>query len=45
MIRDVEGDGNCLFRSIADIMDGTENTHKSFRRFAVDYMRKNSEFY
>lgn len=27
MIRDVDGDGNCLFRSISDFVEGTEKSH------------------
>lgn len=30
-LKDVSGDGNCLFRSIADQLDGTENTHQYLR--------------
>jgi hypothetical protein len=30
-LRDVGGDGNCLFRSMGDQLDGTENTHMYLR--------------
>lgn len=26
-LKDVGGDGNCLFRALADQFDGNENTH------------------
>jgi hypothetical protein len=45
MIRDVEGDGNCLFRSISDIVDGTERNHFKYRNLAVDYLDEHREFY
>jgi len=30
-MRDVIGDGNCLFRSFADQVDGNEQAHKFMR--------------
>lgn len=42
-IRDVKGDGNCLFRSIADIYDGDEDNHLNYRHVAVAYMRENPD--
>eukprot|EP01017_Pseudomicrothorax_dubius_P002722 TRINITY_DN1019_c0_g1_i4.p1 TRINITY_DN1019_c0_g1~~TRINITY_DN1019_c0_g1_i4.p1 ORF type:complete len:364 (-),score=120.94 TRINITY_DN1019_c0_g1_i4:702-1793(-) len=42
-MRDVDGDGNCLFRSIADQLEGTETNHKDYRMRAVDYMRDNPD--
>ena len=30
-LRDVGGDGNCLFRSISDQVDGNETTHNFMR--------------
>lgn len=40
-MRDVGGDGNCLFRSIADQLDGTENTHAFLREEACKYILNN----
>lgn len=30
-IRDVGGDGNCMFRAFADQVDGSEQSHKFMR--------------
>jgi len=30
-LKDVAGDGNCLFRSFADQFDGSENSHMFMR--------------
>lgn len=39
-MRDVKGDGNCLFRSIADQIDGDEDMHGIYRNIAVEYIDK-----
>lgn len=44
-LKDVGGDGNCLFRSMADQLDGTENTHLFLREEACKYMLNNQEFF
>jgi OTU domain-containing protein 3 len=31
MLRDVVGDGNCLFRSVSDQVDGDESLHRIYR--------------
>ena len=41
--RDVNGDGNCLFRAISDQMTGKESNHRKFRRDAVDYVKNNKD--
>lgn len=39
--RPIKDDGNCLFRSISDFIDGDEELmHEDYRNFAVEYMRK-----
>jgi len=43
--RDVEHDGNCLFRSIADVLDGDENVHEKYRDLAVSYISKNKWYF
>ena len=42
-IREVGGDGNCLFRSVSDQMDNNENNHKLYREMCLDYMKKNPD--
>jgi OTU domain-containing protein 3 len=44
-MRDVEGDGNCLFRSIADFIEGDEDTHSKYRELAVEYITKHKEYF
>ncbi|XP_068754292.1 OTU domain-containing protein 3-like isoform X2 [Montipora capricornis] len=38
-IKDIPGDGNCLFRSLGDQLDGDHTTHTQHRRETVKYMR------
>ncbi|CAF2579869.1 unnamed protein product [Rotaria sp. Silwood2] len=40
-IRNIVGDGNCLFRSFADQMDGDQYRHGYYREKICDYMRTN----
>jgi hypothetical protein len=42
-IREVGGDGNCLFRSVSDQMDNTEKNHKLYREICINYMEKNKD--
>eukprot|EP01122_Echinamoeba_exundans_P002502 TRINITY_DN12443_c0_g1_i1.p1 TRINITY_DN12443_c0_g1~~TRINITY_DN12443_c0_g1_i1.p1 ORF type:complete len:417 (+),score=71.20 TRINITY_DN12443_c0_g1_i1:3-1253(+) len=44
-IKDVAGDGNCLFRAIADQIEGDPNNHANFRARIVNYIRQNEEDY
>lgn len=39
----VRGDGNCLFRSVAEQLDGNEDDYKKYRETCVDYMINNKE--
>jgi len=39
-IYDIVGDGNCLFRAIADQIEGDEHQHRKYRQIAVDHMAK-----
>jgi OTU domain-containing protein 3 len=32
------GDGNCLFRTIADQLEGNEKVHSKYRQEAVTYI-------
>ncbi|CAF2241926.1 unnamed protein product [Rotaria magnacalcarata] len=40
-LRHIIGDGNCLFRSFADQMDGDQHRHAYYREKICDYMRAN----
>jgi OTU domain-containing protein 3 len=42
-LRDVQGDGNCLFRAFADQLDGDQARHDYYRQLAVDYMHANPD--
>ncbi|CAF0730285.1 unnamed protein product [Didymodactylos carnosus] len=44
-LRDIAGDGNCLFRSFADQMDGDARNHALYRKQVCDYILKNQEDY
>ena len=43
-IKEVEGDGNCFFRSISDQLVGSENNHREYRDLACNYIENNKEF-
>ena len=38
-------DGNCLFRAIADQLEGNEKLHRKYRQEAVDYIQQNKDLY
>lgn len=40
-MREIPGDGNCLFGALADQMDGSRATHFKHRQQIVAYMRQN----
>eukprot|EP00475_Leptophrys_vorax_P027492 TRINITY_DN3919_c0_g1_i1.p1 TRINITY_DN3919_c0_g1~~TRINITY_DN3919_c0_g1_i1.p1 ORF type:complete len:584 (-),score=150.86 TRINITY_DN3919_c0_g1_i1:1537-3288(-) len=40
-----EGDGNCLFRSVAHQVYGDPAYHKMVRQFCVDYIQEESDFF
>lgn len=42
-VKDVAGDGNCMFRAICDQMQGDPNNHATFRRQICDYMQANRD--
>jgi len=44
-MRDVAGDGNCLFRSIAEFIEGDEDTHAKYRDLAVEYITKHKDYF
>jgi OTU domain-containing protein 3 len=37
-IRDVEGDGNCLFRALSDQLYGDQTRHSEIRKLMCDYL-------
>ena len=42
-IREVGGDGNCLFRSVSDQMDNNQNNYKLYREMCINYMKENKD--
>ena len=42
-IREVGGDGNCLFRSVCEQIEGNENNYKEYRERCIDYMKENKD--
>ncbi|KAJ1723905.1 hypothetical protein LPJ61_005786 [Coemansia biformis] len=40
--KDMAGDGNCMFRALADQVDGTPDTHRQHRESVCDYMAQHS---
>jgi len=44
-IKDVAGDGNCLFRAMSDQIDGVPDNHYSYRQKIVDFIVDNKEDY
>jgi OTU domain-containing protein 3 len=43
MIKDVAGDGNCLFRAMADQFTGEPNNHATYRKQICDYIFYNRQ--
>jgi OTU domain-containing protein 3 len=44
-LRDVGGDGNCLFRAFADQVDGSEAAQAFMREEACSFMARQEEFF
>ena len=44
-INSVLGDGNCLFRSVSDLIYGTDEHYDLVRQRALDYMVDEQEFF
>lgn len=42
-IREVEGDGNCLFRSVSEQVEGNEHNFHEYREKCVNYMKENKD--
>lgn len=45
MIFYVEGDGNCLFRSICHQLEGDDSNHAQYRQEIVKFIRENLDFF
>ncbi|ODO11638.1 hypothetical protein I350_00422 [Cryptococcus amylolentus CBS 6273] len=43
LLRDVQGDGNCLFRCLSDQLYGTEKRHAEMRRLVCDYLASHKD--
>lgn len=44
-IKDVAGDGNCLFRAIADQLEGDPTKHATYRKKICEFIQLNREEY
>ncbi|CAK64575.1 unnamed protein product (macronuclear) [Paramecium tetraurelia] len=44
-LRDVDADGNCLFRAIADQLTGNEENYNKYRSMAIRSLQKNRKFF
>ncbi len=44
-VHPVEGDGNCLFRSVSHQVYGTDDLHGLARRSCMDYMKSEAEYF
>ena len=44
-VKEMDGDGNCLFRAVADQLEGDDSLHSKYRRRTVEYILKNKEMY
>lgn len=42
-IRDVRGDGNCLFRAVCDQIEGSERDHWDLRQRTLDFMEEHRD--
>lgn len=42
-LREIQGDGNCLFRALADQLNGDDKLHTKHRREVVEYMKSHKE--
>jgi OTU domain-containing protein 3 len=44
-LKDIDGDGNCLFRAISDQMEGSQENYKFYRALTCKYIEDNGEFF
>jgi len=45
LVKEVEGDGNCMFRSIADQVYSDEGMHPFIRDMCMDHLERNREYF
>ena len=45
LIKDMEGDGNCLFRAVADQVYGRQQLHRLIRQKCMDYLEANQAYF
>lgn len=45
LVQDVAADGNCMFRAVADQMEGNQNRHGEYRQMAMDYVLNHREMF
>ena len=43
VLRDMQGDGNCLFRALADQLWGVQKRHAEVRKLVCDYLEANRD--
>jgi len=41
VLRDVEADGNCLFRAVADQLTGDEENYNKYRQLTIRQLKRN----
>ena len=44
-LRNIESDGNCLFRAVADQLEGNEKNYKKYRIEAVEYIKEHKDHF
>ncbi len=44
-MRDVQSDGNCLYRAVADQIEGSEKDHKKYRENVVSYLTQHKDYF
>ena len=44
-IREVGGDGNCLFRAVCEQIEGNEHNYAEYREKCVNYMKENKDIF
>lgn len=45
VVKFVDGDGNCMFRSLADQLEGNQDSHHKYRAATTNYIVENMEYF